>query len=77
MCIYFQSVTLPLPEILPNTETKNTRLSVMVAAGPFSTSDSMSYEPLTDLMEQIQVTRPDVCILMGPFVDGKNTEIEV
>ncbi|XP_053377619.1 DNA polymerase alpha subunit B-like isoform X1 [Mercenaria mercenaria] len=72
----FESVSLPLPEIPANTDTKNTRLSVMVAAGPFSTSDCLSYEPFTDLIEQIQLTRPDVCILMGPFVDCKNAEIE-
>ena len=40
------------------------RLSVLLAAGPYSTSDSLSYEPLTDLVQQIQQTKPDVCILV-------------
>ena len=40
------------------------RLSVLLAAGPYSTSDSLSYEPLSDLVQQIQQTKPDVCILV-------------
>ncbi|XP_052768744.1 DNA polymerase alpha subunit B-like [Mya arenaria] len=70
-----ESVPLPLPEIKTSQENAS-RLSLLVAAGPFSTSDSLSYEPLSDLVEQIRIVRPDVCILMGPFVDCKNTEIE-
>ena len=42
----------------------NRKLSVLLAAGPFSTSDSLSYEPLGDLVQQIQQTKPDVCILV-------------
>ncbi|XP_052274858.1 DNA polymerase alpha subunit B-like isoform X2 [Dreissena polymorpha] len=70
----FESVALPLPDC-PE-EGSSGRLTLLVAAGPFTTSDSLSYEPFTDLVEQIRLMRPDVCILMGPFVDGKNTEIE-
>lgn len=56
-----QCVPLPLPEV----KTSSGRLSLLVAAGPFSTSDSLSYEPLADFVEQIRLTRPDVCILVG------------
>lgn len=72
----YECKSLPLPEVTKNSNPGSTRLSVLVAAGPFSTSDSLSYEPLTDLVQQIQQTKPDVCILMGPFVDCKNGEIE-
>ncbi|KAL4238917.1 DNA polymerase alpha subunit B [Mactra antiquata] len=72
----YESVNLPLPNVEIDTEPGISKLTVLVAAGPYSTSDSLSYEPLTDLMEQVQKMRPDVCILMGPFVDCKNTEIE-
>ncbi|NXP15214.1 DPOA2 polymerase, partial [Thinocorus orbignyianus] len=38
---------------------------VLVACGPYTTSDSITYEPLTDLLEVIARDRPDVCILGG------------
>ncbi|XP_046343020.2 DNA polymerase alpha subunit B-like [Haliotis rufescens] len=51
-------------------------LTVMIASGPFTTSDTLTYEPLDDLMKYLQRDRPDICILLGPFVDVKNEEIE-
>lgn len=40
-------------------------LSVVVAAGPFSTSDNILYEPLVDLMSCLSAgCPPDVCILV-------------
>ena len=44
-------------------------LQIMVAAGPFTTSDNLSYTPLNTLLGQVIQTRPDVVILLGPFVD--------
>jgi len=41
-------------------------LSVIIAAGPFSTSDNILYEPLRDLMNCLNNdSRPDVCVLVG------------
>jgi len=51
-------------------------LRVVIASGPFSTSDSLMYEPLADLIKRLQRDPPDVAILIGPFVDVKNPEIE-
>nr|XP_022332439.1 DNA polymerase alpha subunit B-like [Crassostrea virginica] len=51
-------------------------MSVLIAAGPFSTSDNLSFEPLSDLVKYIRKDKPDVVILMGPFVDMKNDLIE-
>lgn len=79
----FQSVNLPLPDLQSGTEPGVSKLTALVAAGPFSTSDSLSYEPLTDLMEQIQIMRPDVCILVSPldlalqFICTMNTDIHI
>lgn len=42
---------------------------VLVAAGPYSTSANLKYEPLDDLVEIIARDRPDVVVLMGPFLD--------
>lgn len=71
----YESVPLPLPEV-SKTETESGQLSILVAAGPFTTSDNLSYEPLVDLMKYLTRDKPDVCILLGPFVDAKNEEIE-
>ncbi|XP_064602750.1 DNA polymerase alpha subunit B-like [Liolophura sinensis] len=51
-------------------------VNVMVATGPFSTSDNMMYEPLGDLYKYLQRDQPHLLILMGPFVDSKNEEVE-
>ncbi|MGH0146766.1 UNVERIFIED_CONTAM: hypothetical protein FKN15_037577 [Acipenser sinensis] len=50
---------------------------VLVACGPYTTSDSMNYEPLMDLIEVIKRDRPDVCLLLGPFLDSKHEQVEV
>ena len=44
-------------------------LHVITAAGPFTTSDNLEYKPLCDLLIKVLETKPDVLILMGPFVD--------
>lgn len=44
-------------------------LSVVTAAGPFTTSDKLDYQPLQDLLVHALKTKPDVLILVGPFVD--------
>ncbi|XP_068731616.1 DNA polymerase alpha subunit B-like [Montipora capricornis] len=48
---------------------------MMVAAGPFTTSDSLLYEPLADLMKTVENDKPDLLILLGPFVDSKHDQI--
>ena len=44
-------------------------LKVVTAAGPFTTSDSLRYDPLEDLLSLVLTQKPDVLVLMGPFVD--------
>ncbi|KAM8793752.1 DNA polymerase alpha subunit B [Eudromia elegans] len=50
--------------------------TVLVACGPYTTSDSITYDPLSDLVDVIVRDRPDVCILFGPFLDAKHEEVE-
>ena len=38
-----------------------------MAAGPFTTSDSLAYEPLTDLVSVLQRDKPDVAVLVSPL----------
>uniref|UniRef100_A0A9R1SIZ9 DNA polymerase alpha subunit B n=2 Tax=Cyprinus carpio TaxID=7962 RepID=A0A9R1SIZ9_CYPCA len=49
---------------------------VMMACGPYTPSESLTYDPLIDLITIINKDRPDVCILLGPFVDSKHEQIE-
>lgn len=56
----------PSPQILP----KTTRpINVIAACGPYTPSDSLQCEPLKDLLEVIKRDKPDLCLLMGPFID--------
>nr|XP_044997421.1 DNA polymerase alpha subunit B isoform X2 [Jaculus jaculus] len=49
---------------------------ILVACGPYTTSDSITYDPLLDLITIINHDRPDVCILFGPFLDAKHEQVE-
>ncbi|XP_029297834.1 DNA polymerase alpha subunit B [Cottoperca gobio] len=51
-------------------------LNVLVACGPYTPSDSLTFDPLLDLINVIVRDRPDVCLLLGPFVDSKHEQIE-
>uniref|UniRef100_A0A8C5GTY1 DNA polymerase alpha subunit B n=1 Tax=Gouania willdenowi TaxID=441366 RepID=A0A8C5GTY1_GOUWI len=51
-------------------------LNVLVACGPYTPSDSLTFDPLLDLISVITRDRPDVCLLLGPFVDSKHEQIE-
>lgn len=45
-------------------------LSVMTAAGPFTEATNLDFEPLTDLLSKLLNEKPDVLVLLGPFVDS-------
>ena len=47
-------------------------LSVVVACGPFTTADNLEYEPLEELLGNVASEKPDVLILVGPFVDASH-----
>ncbi|GFT28239.1 DNA polymerase alpha subunit B [Nephila pilipes] len=51
-------------------------LGIVIAAGPFATADTLSYEPLWDLMKYVKTYMPHVVILIGPLVDMKNDLVE-
>ena len=48
----------------------------MVAAGPFSTPDGLLYEPLRDLIDLVKRDKPHCLVLMGPFLDTKNQDLQ-
>ena len=69
-----------------------TGFSAVIAAGPFSTSDSLDMAPLDDLIAMVMEAGPDILLLvtthhyiielllfsqMGPFVDINNSIVKV
>ncbi|XP_032735334.1 DNA polymerase alpha subunit B isoform X2 [Lontra canadensis] len=68
---------LPLPFYQPTEEEGDFEQNmVLVACGPYTTSDSITYDPLLDLIAVINRDLPDVCILLGPFLDTKHEQVE-
>ncbi|KAM4880108.1 DNA polymerase alpha subunit B [Sylvia borin] len=66
---------VPLPFHTPTEPMAGQRM-VLVACGPFTPSDSVTFEPLSDLLEVVARDRPDVCILFGPFLDAQHEQVE-
>ena len=46
-------------------------LSIVSLCGPFTTKDNLDYDPLVDAILKIATDKPDVVIMCGPFVDGR------
>ncbi|CAH0491334.1 unnamed protein product [Peronospora farinosa] len=42
---------------------------VLTACGPFTTSSNVDYLPLSDLLQIVVDQKPDVLVLVGPFID--------
>ncbi|XP_008324900.1 DNA polymerase alpha subunit B [Cynoglossus semilaevis] len=69
---------VPLPFYTPEIkmEIDEEPVNVLVACGPYTTSDTLAFDPLLDLIGVINRDQPDVCLLLGPFVDSKHEQIE-
>lgn len=44
----------------------------IVASGPYTTTENLSYEPLAALLEHCKACQPDMLLLAGPFVDAEH-----
>ncbi|XP_071833082.1 DNA polymerase alpha subunit B-like isoform X2 [Apostichopus japonicus] len=71
----YEGVSPSSPKDIDSSLSNHGSLHVVMAAGPFTTSDSLSYEPLEDLCQIINTKSPDVCIMFGPFVDCNQEQI--
>ncbi len=58
------------------TTTAGRPLSIVCAAGPFTTTDNMFFSPLLDLLGEVNKLKPDVLVLMGPFVDSAHAQVK-
>ncbi|XP_077285664.1 DNA polymerase alpha subunit B [Arctopsyche grandis] len=50
----------------------NGQLQMVVVCGPFTTSDSLTYDPLTDLIQYVTENKPHVVTLIGPFLHANH-----
>ncbi|XP_041846764.1 DNA polymerase alpha subunit B isoform X2 [Melanotaenia boesemani] len=74
----YEGVPLPFysSNVKMETDEAAEPVNVLVACGPYTPSDSLTFDPLLDLIGVIVRDRPDVCVLLGPFVDSKHEQIE-
>uniref|UniRef100_A0A671QTW9 DNA polymerase alpha subunit B n=1 Tax=Sinocyclocheilus anshuiensis TaxID=1608454 RepID=A0A671QTW9_9TELE len=74
----YEGIPLPFhcPEVKQEMDEVSEPVMVVMACGPYTPSESLTYDPLIDLITIINKDRPDVCILLGPFVDSKHEQIE-
>lgn len=76
-CIVAQEIvsSLPFPDAAVNDPSLSSPFDVVVAAGPFSPTDSLVYEPLKAIIEYCEREKPDALVLLGPFVDQDHPSI--
>ncbi|KAG5521921.1 hypothetical protein RHGRI_034217 [Rhododendron griersonianum] len=51
-------------------------LSMILAAGPFTTIDNLFFEPLAELLAYARRKQPQLLLLLGPFIDSEHPEIK-
>ncbi|ORZ35105.1 DNA polymerase alpha/epsilon subunit B-domain-containing protein [Catenaria anguillulae PL171] len=77
-CLFVDRIHhLPLPD--PPTSSASDLLtsarashSMVVATGPFTLTDTLNFEPLAELVTQIQTHKPELALLIGPFIDDRH-----
>ncbi|KAF7839819.1 DNA polymerase alpha subunit B [Senna tora] len=55
---------------------KQRELSMIVAAGPFTTTDNLLFEPLAELLAYAKKRQPQLIVLLGPFIDTEHPDIK-
>ena len=83
-CLVASEVLPGLPLKMPSSSSTSVQgaveegggdLSCIMASGPFTASDNLSYEPLAALLEYATVHKSDMLLLTGPFVDADHVLI--
>ncbi|KAI8367010.1 DNA polymerase alpha/epsilon subunit B-domain-containing protein [Choanephora cucurbitarum] len=66
----------PMPETYQLTSVEHNRpLEMIVAAGPFTLNDDLSFQPLEDMLQMCATQKPDVVLLMGPFISSQHPRL--
>ncbi|KAL4278613.1 hypothetical protein GQ457_03G026450 [Hibiscus cannabinus] len=53
-----------------------TEITMIIAAGPFTTTDNLLFEPLSELLAYATRKSPRLLILLGPFIDSEHPQIK-
>mmetsp|Transcript_50731 Transcript_50731/g.99400 ORF Transcript_50731/g.99400 Transcript_50731/m.99400 type:complete len:686 (-) Transcript_50731:116-2173(-) len=68
--------SLPVPQVEQMNLNLGTQpLSIIVAAGPFTTTDSFDMKPLSDLLARVRNLRPDAVVFLGPFLPSNHQQL--
>ncbi|CAK4494498.1 unnamed protein product [Aphanomyces euteiches] len=68
---FIEPEPLPLPTSIAN---DSAPVRVFTAAGPFTANNDPQYQPLNDLIAVALKEKPDVVILVGPFIDANHVK---
>ncbi|PAV73916.1 hypothetical protein WR25_07719 isoform J [Diploscapter pachys] len=71
----FQLQSPALPKIQPENLVDSGNLHIMVACGPFTSNVNCSYSHLQMFLDLVKEQKPNIVILMGPFVDRRNKSL--
>ncbi|KAF8390460.1 hypothetical protein HHK36_024986 [Tetracentron sinense] len=63
-------------EIQPSPSSSLTELSLVIAAGSFTTTDNLLFEPLVEPLANVSRKQPQLVVMLGPFVDSEHPEIK-
>ncbi|KAG1062536.1 hypothetical protein G6F42_027398 [Rhizopus arrhizus] len=50
-------------------------VEMIVASGPYTLDDDLSYQPLEDLLKKCEQDQPNVILLMGPFISANHPRV--
>ncbi|KAG8691228.1 DNA-directed DNA polymerase alpha subunit pol12 [Ceratobasidium sp. 423] len=68
---------LRIPPLLPSLKTDvDSSLKAVIACGPYTFDSDLDYKPFTTLIDAILTERPQLLILIGPFVDSNHPLIK-
>ncbi|GMI90207.1 DNA polymerase alpha 2, EMBRYO DEFECTIVE 2814 [Hibiscus trionum] len=59
-----------------NLSSTPTEITMIIAAGPFTTTDNLSFEPLSELLAYATRNSPQLLILLGPFIDSEHPQVK-
>ena len=73
----FPAKTSPVGELMHfhHNVQQGTPIKILSVCGPYTTCENLDYEPFIDLLNVIREEKPDVVILVGPFVDLQHTQV--
>ncbi|KAI9486740.1 MAG: DNA polymerase alpha/epsilon subunit B-domain-containing protein [Benjaminiella poitrasii] len=58
-----------------NSQSNSKPVELIVAAGPFTLDEDFSFQPLEELLNKCNELKPDIILLMGPFISDKHPKI--